>query len=101
MTDRVLIYSNHHKAWWGPDGRGYYTSIASAGRYDPADTVQWLGRGCYCCPVPEILVPAPTFEVLADPEKLESWSRSARGAATRKAKREGRDNQHYNPAVAS
>lgn len=100
MTAKVLIYSNHHKAWWGPNGSGYYTSIASAGRYNEADTAQWMGRGCYCCEVPEVLVPVPVEEAVSTPEKEQAWSRSARGAATRKAKREGRVNKHYDPERA-
>jgi hypothetical protein len=98
MTDLVLIYSNHHKAWWGPNGANYYRDITSAGQYDPAETDQWMGRGCGCCEVPEILVPAPSDDVLADAGALHQWSRSARGAATRKAKREGRVNRWFKAA---
>ncbi|TXI84271.1 MAG: hypothetical protein E6Q40_09630 [Cupriavidus sp.] len=28
-----LVYSNEHKAWWRPDGKGYTTFVESAGRY--------------------------------------------------------------------
>lgn len=94
MNEQVLIYSNHHKAWLGPNGSGYSTNVNNAGLYDPADTAPWLGRGCGCCLVPEILVPAPAAEVLDDPEATALWSRIARGAATRRAKKTGRTNRY-------
>lgn len=28
-----LVWSNEHRAWWGPNRAGYYSSIAAAGRY--------------------------------------------------------------------
>lgn len=28
-----LVWSNYHSAWWGPNERGYFTDIGSAGRY--------------------------------------------------------------------
>lgn len=28
-----LIWSNEHRAWWGPNERGYVRSLALAGRY--------------------------------------------------------------------
>ena len=34
MSDEYLIWSNEHRAWWGPNGGGYRTSLADAGRYD-------------------------------------------------------------------
>lgn len=34
MTEaNYLVWSNEHRAWWGPNNAGYYGSIASAGRY--------------------------------------------------------------------
>lgn len=92
-AEQFLIYSNHHKSWWGPNGSGYRAHIADAGRYQLADTTQWLGRGCNCCKVPEIVVPAPTAETIADPDALAKYAVTARQVATRKAKREGRINQ--------
>lgn len=35
MAEKVLIWSEEHGAWWGPDERGYTTSIMIAGRYSP------------------------------------------------------------------
>lgn len=89
-----LIYSNHHRCWWGPNGSGYRSHIADAGRYELADTTQWLGRGCGCCPVPEVVVPAPSAEVLADPEALANYARNQPRAATIRAKRDGRINRY-------
>lgn len=91
-----LIWSNHHKAWWGPDGSNYYSSIERAGRYAKADTAQWLGRGCGCCAAPEVLVPAPSAEVLAESTRLADYARHAPRAATRKA---GQTNSWFKPAV--
>lgn len=28
-----VIWSNEHRAWWGPEHRGYYTHLSAAGRY--------------------------------------------------------------------
>lgn len=92
-SEKVLIYSNHHKCWWGPNGSGYRSHIADAGRYDLADTAKWLGRGCGCCMVPEVVVPAPPAEVLRDPEALRKWARYKPPVATVKAKREKRINR--------
>jgi hypothetical protein len=80
-----LIWSNHHKCWWGPGGSGYRHDISNAGRYALADTGQWLGRGCGCCPAPEVLVPAPGLHLLATPGALASYATSAIKEATRRA----------------
>ena len=29
-----VIWSSEHRAWWGPDERGYCSRLADAGRYD-------------------------------------------------------------------
>lgn len=31
---KYLVWSNEHRAWWGPDHRGYTRVIERAGRYD-------------------------------------------------------------------
>lgn len=95
MTDQFLIYSNHHKLWWGPDGRGYTRFVESAGRYELPATEKWLTRGCGCCLVPEVPVPAPTAEILADPEALKKYTRYKPPVATLKAKCAGRVNRYY------
>mgnify|MGYP000882785802 CR=1 FL=1 len=33
MDASWLVWSNEHEAWWGPNHRGYFTDVASAGRY--------------------------------------------------------------------
>lgn len=93
MAEQFLIYSNHHKLWWGPDGRGYTRFVEQAGRYELAATEQWLTRGCGCCLVPEVPVPAPSPEVLGDPEALTKYVRYKPQVATLKAKRAGRVNR--------
>lgn len=42
---RVVIWSSEHGAFWGPDGRGYFTCSCSAGRYTRADAIRRAG-GC-------------------------------------------------------
>lgn len=32
-TDRYLIWSHEHNAWWGPNQSGYTTDVEQAGRY--------------------------------------------------------------------
>lgn len=97
---QYLIYSNHHKLWFGPDGCGYTNSVERAGRYELADTEQWLTRGCGCCLVPEVPVPAPDADVLAEPEALKKYARYKPVVATLKAKRAGRVNR-YAEAVSA
>lgn len=80
--DACLIWSHHHGTWWGPNGCGYRRDITDAGRYTLADTKQWLGRGCRCCPVPEVVIPAPRPEVLAKPGRTARWVADAVETAT-------------------
>lgn len=95
-----LIWSNHHQCWWGANGSGYRSHIADAGRYAKAETGQWLGRGCGCCQVPEVLVPVPATHVLTNPDALGEYARNAPRRATRDAIRAGRVSRHYNPRKA-
>lgn len=95
-----LIWSNHHKSWWGPNGSGCRRHIADAGRYALDDTPQWLGRGCGCCRVPEAVVPAPAAAVLTNPDALAEYARVAPERATREAVRTGRLNQYATWAPA-
>lgn len=92
-----LIWSNHHKCWWGPNGSGYRAHIADAGHYTLADTERWLGRGCGCCRVPEVVVAAPTGQALVDPEARTEYARSAPRRATREAIKAGRVNRFWSP----
>ncbi|SCL12820.1 hypothetical protein [Micromonospora inyonensis] len=85
-----LIWSNHHGAWFAPNGAGYRSNVNDAGRYTLADTRQWLGRGCRCCEVPE--VPVPAEQVLqAGMVALNK----AITAATTAAIQAGNVNRHY------
>jgi hypothetical protein len=40
-----LIWSNVHGAWWGPDRAGYYTELASAGRYTREEAIAQCANG--------------------------------------------------------
>lgn len=92
-----LIWSNHHKAWWGPNGNNYYKNIANAGRYALTDTLPWLGRGCGCCQVPDVPVLVPSAEVLPNPGALAAYAVSAPKKATREAIKAGRVNRYAKP----
>lgn len=72
-----LVWSNEHKAWWGPNGCGYYVDVNSAGRYSYEEAVDICnGRDFPWPPTvrhdlngheqwpenpPELVVPAPEF----------------------------------------
>jgi hypothetical protein len=92
-TETWLIWSNHHKLWWGPGGNHYYRDVSNAGRYQLDGLEQWLGRGCGCCKVPEVLVSASAVD--APEADLAKVIR----AATREAVKAGRTNR-YAEAVA-
>lgn len=34
-----LIWSNEHRAWWGPAGHGYAARVENAGRYSHAEAL--------------------------------------------------------------
>lgn len=65
---RWLIWSHHHRLWWGPAGRGYYKILSWAGRYAHADTAEWLTRGCGDCSVPEVIIPDVPASLLGTPQ---------------------------------
>lgn len=39
-----LIWSNEHRAWWGPGARGYAEMIAQAGRYSRDEAIKICAR---------------------------------------------------------
>jgi hypothetical protein len=67
-----LVWSNEHAAWWGPNNRGYYLDIGSAGRYSLQDALA-------CCRArspaeagkntPELIQPSP--------ELMRLWAEAA------------------------
>lgn len=40
---KYLVWSNEHKAWWGPEHRGYTRIISAAGRYDRDEALAIAG----------------------------------------------------------
>lgn len=67
-----LIWSNYHRAFWGPGGQGY-SDLAGAGRYTLMDALSWAGRRSVDpsdprSNPPELVVPAPEF--IARAEKI-------------------------------
>lgn len=37
--EQYLIWSNEHKAWWGPNGNGYVRRVENAGSYSRIDAM--------------------------------------------------------------
>ena len=42
-SNKYLVWSNEHSAWWGRDRCGYTRIIANAGRYDRAEALSIAG----------------------------------------------------------
>lgn len=40
MAESYLIWSNEHKAWWGPGHAGYSTRVEHAGHYDRKEALR-------------------------------------------------------------
>ena len=40
MEGNYLIWSNEHRAWWGPGRHGYVQGIDGAGRYSRAEAIE-------------------------------------------------------------
>lgn len=40
MSDTYLVWSNEHRAWWGPFGWGYVKDVELAGRYTRAEALE-------------------------------------------------------------
>lgn len=58
-TYKWLLWSDHHKAWWGPNESGYRNNVRDAGQYSHAEATKNLRRDCYCCLTPELAIPVP------------------------------------------
>lgn len=43
---QYLVYSREHNAWWGPNRRGYFTDILSAGRYSYSEAAEIVESAC-------------------------------------------------------
>lgn len=73
-AQEYLIWSHHHQMWFAPKASGYRRDITDAGRFTLAETAKWLDRGCKCCMVPEVAIPAPANEVFATPGAASKWA---------------------------
>ena len=91
---QYLIWSEHHKAWWGPNRSGYRNHIADAGRYTLNDANQELGRGCYCCLTPEVVVPAPPAALLSTLSGMAQFADEQVRVATAAAIKAGKVNRY-------
>ncbi len=84
MADEVyLIWSNEHRAWWGPGRHGYLTDTDKAGRYSEVEATEVvLNANRYRdhdLPPNEIMVLAPPRVDTSDiPETREAWFERAR-----------------------
>lgn len=67
-----LIWSNYHRAYWGPNGGGY-SDVAGAGRYTLGEALSWAGRRSVDpsdprSNPPELVVPAPELIAILHPD---------------------------------
>lgn len=65
-----LVWSNEHRAWWGPNHAHYYWDITEAGRYTLEEAMKICGmrgvaRGDGINP-PEMIQPSPEWLVLRE-----------------------------------
>lgn len=44
MSNEYLVWSNKHRAWWGPGQRGYTLDVGAAGRYPYGAALECVGR---------------------------------------------------------
>jgi hypothetical protein len=90
-TTVYLVWSNEHRAWWGPNFSGYTQDVWAAGRYDEAGALNACRRRDWPegAPPPEVMVLPPEHgravftvdDIRAIPELM----RSRIAEATRKA----------------
>ncbi len=83
VAEIYLIWSNEHRAWWGPGRHGYTTNTDMAGRYSEVEATEIvLNANRYQkpdLPPNEIMVLAPAEPDLSDiPELDEQWFKQAR-----------------------
>jgi len=63
-TERYLVWSNEHRAWWRPNAQGYTMFLDAAGRYTRDEAIKHsMARGNPTEPPPEI--PVRESDVLA------------------------------------
>ncbi|MEU7972193.1 hypothetical protein AB0B48_09130 [Micromonospora sp. NPDC049089] len=91
-----LIWSQHHRSWWGPNRSGYRSNPADAGRYTLAAAEAEMGRGCSCCLVPE--VPVAAAKVIGATDVA---TKAAITQATGWAIAAGEGNEAYAPKVVT
>ncbi len=45
MSERFVIWSNEHRAWWRPASMGYTPELEAAGRYTLTDAIKICNGG--------------------------------------------------------
>lgn len=77
--DEYLVWSNEHRAWWGPNNCGYYTAMDSAGRYtrEQAIAICRNARGGRQFNENPSEVPIPLADAVEFwPDESEEWRRA-------------------------
>lgn len=61
-----LVWSNEHRAWWGPNSAGYRLKVEQAGRYTWKDALRCCESHTYSGEKipPEVPMPSPELEAM-------------------------------------
>lgn len=83
---KYLVWSHDAGTWWGPNGGAYTGDILRAGRYTLAEAQRCAGMRSWSSPnrPPEVVVAAPSPELLASPDLsrvMDRWIRASTKAA--------------------
>lgn len=62
-----LVWSNYHRAWWGPERAGYTREVAQAGRYTLAEALD-------CCRMRSRMEDGGPAEVVVPSPEWVSWA---------------------------
>lgn len=68
---QYLVWSNYHKAWWGPNWAGYTDSTERAGRYPEAEALKIVDSR-----TPTVEHAVPEVMILDTPEAISNFYRS-------------------------
>lgn len=89
-----VVWSNEHKAWWGPNNRGYANRLGNAGHYTRDEALKICGdaRGGWCWEGAPPEMPMRLADALhcypEAPQPHEPWGKSQRDFNEDKTDRE-------------
>jgi hypothetical protein len=71
MSDKYLIWSSEHRAWWGPGRMGYVRRVENAGRYSHEEAMRICteampGTSKLLGMLPELPVPLEDVKVMLE-----------------------------------